>query len=99
MVTSELLSEVSEWISGPAFVLFLEGQGINQYSLGDTVNFTELRKGQNISVWRADRILTKIGLHIRQLPEQAWLPLDHKPYYIRNSKLKRDRNGCYAAAS
>jgi hypothetical protein len=39
-------------------------------NVGDTIS--AWRKGGTTSFWTVDSVLTKLGLHVAQLPEEAW---------------------------
>lgn len=94
-------AERSKWIKGPKFIEFLEEHNLTSKKLNDQVNFDMLRKGENISVWRADRILTKVGLHILDLPHKAWMPFGYDPRSSTRNNLKEhnERRKCNAKGS
>lgn len=72
-LTIEPINETAVWISGPKFVEFLESKGVSYRELPGEQGFDDWKKGANLSVWRADKMLTHIGYHILQLPDDCWI--------------------------
>ncbi len=70
------LPEESQWLAGRAFVSWLEeGFGFEAKPHGKAVErrVSEWRKGRPVSVWRADSLLTLLGLHLSMVPDDVWL--------------------------
>jgi hypothetical protein len=78
-----------EWLDGPRFVTWLEGQEehLENWRVGSTFGrrLTSWRSGAAASVWAVDRILTQLGLHLSLIPEDLWLQESH----LRNKEKGR----------
>jgi hypothetical protein len=71
-----VVSETATWISGPKFAAWLRERKVENKELpvSRSSQLGQWERGENISVWRADRVLTHLGYHLWQLPEDVWLP-------------------------
>ena len=70
--------EVQErnWLDGPRLVEWLEDRSANLAKpvLGDHERaIRHWREGGACSVFQADRVLTKLNIHLHELPDHLWL--------------------------
>lgn len=77
-----------DWLDGPKFLAWLEEKhGFKSWVHGGYMKQTAWRwkKGEKVSIWKADELLTKLDLHIHLIPEDIWIaPVDRKPKGRRN---------------
>lgn len=79
MVTTE-----PQWLDGPRLVCWLEGKGLFSMQLqvgGLARRVSDWKKGTTANVFTADRVLTRLGLHISEIPDELWVdsPLTGRP--------------------
>lgn len=68
--------ETAEWADGRAIAEWLEatGHGERLFVCGVSNDVSKWRtQGGTASVWFIDRVFTKLGLHIAQLPDDVWV--------------------------
>lgn len=74
---------MADWLDGPKFVAWLEEKhGFESHLHGRYMNQTawRWRKGEKVSIWKADELLTKLDLHISLIPEDIWVaPTERVP--------------------
>lgn len=78
---------MKEWLDGPRFIAWLEDEfNFDRHGNGPIVERRAhgLSRGEALSVWSADRLLTTIGLHISLIPDDLWV--EKKP---RRKQKKR----------
>lgn len=74
MVTA--LAERAEWIQGPGLVVWLESHGLfsPDIQLGfHARRIRHWREGKTADLHTADIVLTKLGLHLSEIPDELWL--------------------------
>jgi DNA-binding NarL/FixJ family response regulator len=69
-------SETAEWLDGPQLVDWLEQHGMETasphgYSTERAVQ--RWKKGGRANVYAADQVLTQVGCHLHELPEEMWI--------------------------
>jgi hypothetical protein len=89
---------MSDYLDGPKFVAWLESTNpdFTRDMFGPSTQ-RRLRswcQGHAASVWSVDELLTGIGLHISQIPEDAWLP-----GYPRRVTLRKSRSRVFSTAT
>jgi hypothetical protein len=65
-----------EWLDGPKFVAWLEGEyRFKAKPFGPAVQrrVSDWKAGSAVHVWKADEVLTRVGLHLSMLPSAFWL--------------------------
>ena len=67
-------TELPEWLDGPKFAAWLEDKGIaaNDIDPGHGSAPGKWRRGAGVSIYKADEILTRFGLHITDLPDDMY---------------------------
>jgi transcriptional regulator with XRE-family HTH domain len=74
-VERPLTWETARWASAHAVVKWLEDRRmqdrINACGVEDPVS--RWRAGGTTSFWQVDRVFTKLGLHVAQLPDDVWV--------------------------
>jgi len=73
------MSELPEWLDGPLLFEFVMKRaphivGNRQGVLGETMSRTmaRWRSGERAHYATADRVLTKLGLHLSEIPDEFW---------------------------
>jgi hypothetical protein len=53
----------------------IEREGVDLRCLGPTTrrSMTRWRDGQQVSFWKVDELLTRLGRHVWELPDEVWL--------------------------
>jgi hypothetical protein len=72
------LQEVSDWLDGPAFVQWLEDHGMRtmvELTENEQRRVNEWRRGGRANVYTADKVLTRLGRHLWELPDTLWADL------------------------
>lgn len=69
-----------EWIDGAKFLCYLEAKGFQPAVHSSTMKrmAVQWRDGAQLSVWKADEVLTELDLHISLLPADVWM--QHKRF-------------------
>lgn len=74
-----------EALDGPRFVAWLEAEGehLGDIRLGYHARAVRhWRSGEPAQVYEADKVLTKVGLHLHLIPDDLWIESKRKPRYI-----------------
>lgn len=74
-----------EFLDGPGLVEFLEHEG---FSENQNRAFRRWKCGGAATVYAADRVLTKLGLHIHLLPDDLWIDTPDTPAYKNTQKAR-----------
>jgi hypothetical protein len=93
------INEVANGINGRVFLEFLLERGVKEIELypGDLNchgSYSKWRRGDNLSIDRADRFLTRLGYHLWELPNEAWI-INYAP----QKEGRKGRNIKYASFS
>jgi hypothetical protein len=66
--------QTASWADTGRLVEWLEAKGMRERFLacGVADEVTRWRKGGTTSFWQVDRVFTKLGLHVGQLPDSVW---------------------------
>lgn len=67
---------MSDWLDGPKFIAWLEVEhGFRAYQHTNAIKrrATAWRAGDMASIWKADELLTYLGLHLTLIPDALWL--------------------------
>lgn len=88
---------MTEWLNGPGFVRWLE-EHCNVSQLEDNRQRTlrHYRAGAQASLASADRILTALGRHLNELPDELWdsnRRNARKPHAVKVSALRALADG------
>lgn len=99
---------MADWLDGPKFVAWLEGAtGFTAEPHGASVKrrVTDWKAGAPVSIWKADDLLTHLGLHLSQVPDELWIDGRHRreavakkprplyPTKLRTEVVKRRLSG------
>ncbi len=67
---------MSDWLKGPEFLAWLEDEFKVTPEVARAHGFErqrgEWRSGRTVSVWAADKVLTRLELHISLIPDEVW---------------------------
>jgi hypothetical protein len=75
-VAEQISSEATNWLDGPGLVHWLESHGLDnpEIQLGFHARaIRHWRAGCKASVYVADRVLIKLGLHLSEIPDDLWV--------------------------
>lgn len=68
--------DTAEWLDGPALAAWLRDNGLDHptYQLGHTLEraVSRWRDGARAYVFVVDAVLTKLGLHLSEIPDELW---------------------------
>jgi hypothetical protein len=81
-----LNSEESKWLSGRAFIAWLE----REYSFQPT---TWWRDRERVSVWSADTLLTRLDLHLSMVPDHVWIDPNRREKAPLKAVKRREHPG------
>lgn len=76
----DLSEPLPKWIDGPKLLAWVQEHGLEntlQYGEGWARRMNEWKRGAVTSVHTADRLLTQMGLHLSELPDDFWVPHPH----------------------
>lgn len=68
--------ETAEWLDGPMLVEWLEKMGfvLTQNAIGwHHKPVRKWRNGSRAQVYAVDRLLSKLGVHLSELPHECWV--------------------------
>lgn len=66
---------MSEWLDGPKLYAYLKGRGykLTEPYIGYHARAARhWRNGAAVSAYEADKVLTKLDLHLELVPEEVW---------------------------
>ena len=61
-------------LDGPKFVAWLDSLGVGTEEYPENNMHGKLLRGENLTEYRADKLLTHLGMHINQIPIDIWIP-------------------------
>lgn len=86
---------MSDYLDGPKFLAWLEEADCFEPVVHDMkYRASKWRHGAAVSVWKADELLTAIGLHISQIPDEIWrleAPQGKQPKWRRDLSSSKEQ--------
>jgi hypothetical protein len=81
MEAKTYLDVATDWIDGRKFYQFLKDNGIRYSDIKEQENarIYKWKQGASISFHLADKVLTRLDLHLCDLPDDAYLDKDFSP--------------------